>query len=125
LINCARFQGSLSRSFRRPSALHWGRVGYFGYDLVRQFEKIPSRTADDLHLDDFQIMYYSTLLAFDHLRHRIFIIANILAELGSQSLEAKYQDALQRIDQVERRLTAPISLPAPAPVPRCRNRFPT
>jgi anthranilate synthase component I len=92
-----------------------GGVGYFGYDLVRQFEKIPSRTADDLHLDDFQIMYYSTLLAFDHLRHRIFIIANILSEQGSQSLEAKYQDALQRIDQVERRLTAPISLPAPTP----------
>jgi anthranilate synthase component I len=92
-----------------------GGVGYFSYDLVRQFEKIPSRTSDDLHLDDFQIMYYSTLLAFDHLRHRIFIIANILTEQGSQSLEAKYQDALQRIDQVERRLTAPISLPAPAP----------
>jgi anthranilate synthase component 1 len=92
-----------------------GGVGYFGYDLVRQFEKLPSLAVDDLGLDDFHVMYFSTILAFDHLRHRIHIIANILNPLGAQNLEAKYHDALLRIEQIERRLTAPISLPAPAP----------
>ncbi len=90
-----------------------GGVGYFAYDLVRQFEKIPSLAVDDLRLDDFQVMYFSTILAFDHLRHRIHIIANLFTERGNQSLGAKYGDARLRIEQIERRLSAPISLPAP------------
>jgi anthranilate synthase component 1 len=94
-----------------------GGVGYFSYDLVRQFENIPSRAADDLGMDDFHVMYFSTILAFDHLRHRIHIIANILNPRGSQHLDAKYHDAVLRIDQIEKRLTAPISLPSPLPSP--------
>ncbi len=90
-----------------------GAVGYFAYDLVRQFEKLPSTTEDDLGLDDYEVMYFSTVLAFDHLKHRIHIIANILNDRGSQDLEAKYQDAVLRIEQIERRLTAPISLLSP------------
>jgi anthranilate synthase component 1 len=90
-----------------------GGVGFFSYDLVRQFERLPARTVDDLGLDDFHVMYFSTILAFDHLRHRIHIIANIFNNRGSQSLKAKYGDAMLRIEQVEKRLTAPISLPAP------------
>jgi anthranilate synthase component 1 len=92
-----------------------GGVGYFGYDLVRHLEKLPSRCPDDLQLDEFQVMYFSTVLAFDHLKHRIHIIANVLNNRGAQTLEARYGDALLRIDQIERRLTGPISLPAPTP----------
>jgi anthranilate synthase component 1 len=57
-----------------------GGVGYFAYDMVRNFERIPSIAADELGLDDFQVMYFSSILAFDHLRHRIHIIANIFSE---------------------------------------------
>lgn len=92
-----------------------GGVGYFGYDLVRQSEKLPVTAVDDLGLDDFQVMYFSTILAFDHLRHRIHIIANILNPQGTANLEARYRDAAVRIEQIEKRLAAPISLPAPAP----------
>jgi anthranilate synthase component 1 len=92
-----------------------GGVGYFAYDIVRQFERIPATTPDELGLDDFHIMYFSTVLAFDHLRHRIHIIVNILHDRGGQSLESKYQDAVHRIEQIEKRLTEPISLPRSAP----------
>jgi len=91
-----------------------GGVGYFAYDLVRQFETLPSRAGDDLGMDDYQVMYFSTLLAFDHLRHRIHIITNIFNDRGAQGLEAKYQDALLRIEQIEKRLTIPISISSPA-----------
>jgi len=91
-----------------------GGVGYFGYDLVRQFENVPCVAEDDLVLDDYQVMYFPTVLAFDHLRHRIHIITNIFNDHGPQDLEAKYHDALLRIEQIEKRLSIPISLPAPA-----------
>jgi anthranilate synthase component 1 len=109
---------ALSMEFR-PAAVEGlppfagGGVGYFSYDLVRQLEKLPARSQDDLKLDDFQVMYFSSVLAFDHLRHRIHIIANILNNRGAPSLEARYRDAMLRIEQIERRLTAPISLPPP------------
>lgn len=92
-----------------------GGVGYFAYDIVRQFERLPCLAGDDLNLDDYQVMYFSTILAFDHLRHRIHIITNIFNDRGIEGLEAKYQDALLRIEQIEKRLTVPLSLPSPSP----------
>jgi len=92
-----------------------GGVGYFAYDLVRRFERLPELAADDLGLDDYRVMYFSTILAFDHLRHRIHIIANILNDRAGGDLEAKYRDAVLRIEQIEKRLSIPISLPSPLP----------
>ncbi len=103
-----------------------GGVGYFSYDLVRQFERIPSTAADYLRIDDFQVMFFSTILAFDHLRHRIHIVANVFSDRGGQSMEAKYKDAVRRIEQIEQRLTGPISLPAPQkcePIPEPRSNM--
>jgi len=92
-----------------------GGVGFFAYDVVRQFERLPEKAEDDLGIDDYQVMYFSNVLAFDHLRHRIHIIANIFNHRGGQSLEDKYRDALLRIEQTEKRLASPISLPSPVP----------
>jgi anthranilate synthase component 1 len=105
-------------TFRDLPPFTGGGVGYFAYDLVRQFERLPSITQDELRLDDLHIMYFSTILAFDHLRHRIHIIANIFPNRGRQSLQSKYQDALLRLNQIEARLTAPISLSAPTAASR-------
>jgi anthranilate synthase component I len=91
-----------------------GGVGYFAYDLIRQFEKLPNLAGDDLGIDDYHVMYFSNILAFDHLRHRIHIIANIFNHRNSEGLEDKYRDAVLRIEQIEKRLTIPISLPSPA-----------
>jgi anthranilate synthase component 1 len=92
-----------------------GGVGYFAYDIIRQFEKLPSQASDDLGLDDYEVMYFSTVLAFDHLRHRIHIITNVFNDRGGEDLEAKYRDALLRIEKIEKRLKVPISLPSPVP----------
>ncbi len=91
-----------------------GGVGYFAYDLVRQFERLPELAGDDLGIDDYHLMYFSNVLAFDHLRHRIHIIANIFSDSAAEGLDDKYQDALMRIEQIEKRLIIPISLPSPA-----------
>lgn len=101
-----------------------GGVGYFAYDLIRQFEKLPVTARDDLGLDDYQVMYFSTILAFDHLKHRIHIIVNIFNDRAGKTddekldkeLETKYRDALLRIGQIEKCLNTPIPLPTPQPL---------
>ena len=62
-----------------------GAVGYFGYDMVRTIEDIPQTGVDDLGVDDAVLMFYKTVLAFDHLRHQIHIISNILVDESHES----------------------------------------
>src|SRR5438105_6555797 len=54
-----------------------GAVGYFAYDVVRQLESIGKGTKDDLNVADCCLMFFDRLLAFDHLRHQIHIIATV------------------------------------------------
>ena len=84
-----------------------GAVGYLSYETVRQLEKLPENAREDLNLDDAQLMYFTDLLAVDHTRHRIMIIANVLTEEGSGSLGQKYKAALRRVEQMERGLKRP------------------
>jgi len=87
-----------------------GAVGYLSYDAVRWMEDIPETVEDDLGLPDLEFGLYDTVLAFDHLRHRILIIANLFAEGGD--LEGKYQVARQRLDGLEHRLRQGLEDPA-------------
>src|SRR5258708_7630976 len=52
-----------------------GAVGYFSYDSVRQLEKLPSLAKDDVKAPDCVLMFFDRLLAFDHVRHEIYIVA--------------------------------------------------
>src|SRR5215831_3271762 len=87
-----------------------GAVGYFGYDMVRTVEQVPSTGRDDLGIDDAVLMFYKTVLAFDHLRHQIHIISNLLVDESSDSLERQYQSAVAEIANIESLLRAPVEL---------------
>src|SRR5688572_24562730 len=92
-----------------------GAVGYFGYDMVRVIENIPDTGRDDLGVDDAVLMFYKTVLAFDHLKHQIHIISNLLVEESSEPLEAQYAKAEDEIRRIEALLRAPMEPPATAP----------
>src|SRR4051812_45497647 len=87
-----------------------GAVGYFGYDMVRTIEDIPKTGIDDLGVDDAVLMFYKTILAFDHLRHQIHIISNVIVE-SQQSVDVQYQKAVEEIEQIEALLRAPLEIP--------------
>jgi anthranilate synthase component 1 len=90
-----------------------GAVGYLGYDLVRFFERLPRTTGDELLLPDLHLLMTDTLVIFDHVRHRLLVVAN--ARLTPDSdLDAAYDDAVARLDAVEARLQAPLP-PEPTP----------
>ena len=84
-----------------------GAIGYFAYDMVRLIEKIPSTGSDELKLDDAVLMFYRGLLAFDHVRHRVWIVQNVFTE-GPGSLRSKYDAAVAEIERTRRKLQAPL-----------------
>ena len=88
-----------------------GAVGYFGYDMVRTVEDIPDTTTDDLGVDDAVLMFYKTVLAFDHLKHQIHIISNLLVDESPAPLEQQYREAVEEIRRIERLLRTPIEMP--------------
>ena len=92
-----------------------GAVGYFGYDMVRTIEDIPKTGVDDLGADDAVLMFYKTILAFDHLRHQIHIISNILVGESQERIEVQYQKAVDEIQRMEALLRAPLEI---TPVPQ-------
>src|SRR5216117_2579243 len=91
-----------------------GAVGYFGYDMVRTIEDIPNTGTDDLGVDDAVMMFYKTILAFDHLRHQIHIISNLLVDESSDPLDQQYRQASEEIERIESLLRAPLEAPAAA-----------
>jgi anthranilate synthase component 1 len=94
-----------------------GAVGYVSYESVRLLERLPPRVAPDVELDDAVFMYFSNVLAFDHVQHRLFLIANVLTEDGSASLRAKYDAAVRQLARWETLLRRP---PRRAGLPRFR-----
>jgi anthranilate synthase component I len=81
-----------------------GAVGYFAYDAVRQLENIGEHAKDDFSLPDCILMFFDRLLAFDHLRHQIHIIAT--ADVSCESPRRAYDRAAKDIAILERKLAA-------------------
>lgn len=84
-----------------------GAVGYFAYDIIRQLENIGEHAEDDLSLPDAELMFFDRLLAFDHLRHQIHIVA--AADVSRESPRRAYDRALRDIAALERKLSAGLS----------------
>jgi anthranilate synthase component 1 len=91
-----------------------GAVGFIGYDASVVFEPAlaeawaaapwAGRAVDD----DAGFMLFDTVLAFDHVKHRILIIANARVT-ADEDLDALYQFACAKIDFLERELERGLS----------------
>jgi anthranilate synthase component 1 len=89
-----------------------GAVGYAGYDIVRLLEpRVPRFRRDDLKIPDAVFLFFTTLLAFDHLRHQIHVISNVHCEEWQGRLRQGYDEACRRISRVEKQLAAPLRHP--------------
>jgi anthranilate synthase component 1 len=82
-----------------------GAVGLFGYDLVRWAEPTVGPRENDLGVPDLALMVSDVLLAFDHLRRELTILANVFA---GDDFERAYADAVAAIADVRERLGAPV-----------------
>ncbi|MGZ5338346.1 MAG: anthranilate synthase component I family protein [Thermoleophilaceae bacterium] len=98
-----------------------GAVGLFGYDLVRSAEPtVGAPNPDEVGIPDLALMITDVLLAFDHLRHEVTLLANVFGG-GDRSgagrarplahgddLEASYEAAAAAIAEVKEKLAGPV-----------------
>ena len=100
--------------------LHGGVVGFLGYDVVREVERLPDPPPDDLGLPDAVLSVIGHLAAFDHWRQRVCLIENVLVEPGARpsELDLAYDSAVARLDVSAADLGRPLPyLPAAPPNP--------
>src|SRR3954453_21849081 len=91
-----------------------GAVGLFGYDLVRSFEPtVGPPNPDEVGVPDMALMVSDLMLAFDHLRHEVTVLANVLA---GDDVDRAYAQAAAAIGEVRERLAAPVPR---GPAARC------
>ena len=82
-----------------------GMVGYLGYEAVRHFEPKLGTLMAPSHLPDAIHLLSDTVVAFDHARRNLFVIAHVID--GDEAA------ALRKLDEIETLLRAP--LPASTP----------
>jgi anthranilate synthase component 1 len=91
-----------------------GAVGYLGYDTAAWFEPTVARAdAGTADRDDAGFMVFDTVLAFDHVQHRILLIANARIS-GDEDLRSLYQFACAKIEFLEGELERALSIKRPA-----------
>jgi len=82
-----------------------GAVGYLAYETVTRFEELPSPDTDPLSLPESLFMFVDTMLVFDHVTHKIKVLSHVHLD---GDIEAAYQKAVDRIDDLVDRLSQPL-----------------
>jgi anthranilate synthase component 1 len=86
-----------------------GAVGYLGYGAASWFEPVLGELGSAADgTDDAGFMLFDTVLAFDHVQHRILLIANARIT-ADDDLESLYQFACAKIQFLERELERNLS----------------
>ncbi len=81
-----------------------GFVGYFSYEMIRYAEPKLKIKKNDFH--DYDLMLFDKVIAFDHLKQKISIVANYKSEDGEQGFHA----ALLEIEKIIHLINDPAPL---------------
>jgi anthranilate synthase component 1 len=100
--------------------LHGGIVGFLGYDVVREVERLPDVPHDDQGHPDAVLSVIGQLAAFDHWRQQVLLIDNVVVGEGAsvQELDDAYDRSAGRLEEMASDLGRPLPyVPALPPVP--------
>jgi len=98
-----------------------GAVGYMAYDTVRYYENIPDSCPDDLQLPDCVIMIAESLIAFDHVKHRMILIVNAHVDADA-NLEEAYTRAVMKLGYLKGQLGVRLPVDTLSEHPRLATR---
>ncbi|GMK42188.1 anthranilate synthase component I [Paenibacillus sp. CCS19] len=105
------------RSYRSPQVkdlppFTGGAIGFFGYDLLQYYEKLPKHRIDDLNMNDLQFMFCDQVIVFDHVKQQIQVIGNVHIAEGATDgqIQAAYEATCARIDATIEKLQQPLPM---------------
>jgi anthranilate synthase component 1 len=98
---------------------HGGAVGYLGYEVAGHFERLPAQERDTLGVPESWLMFTDTLLVFDHLMHTIKVVSHVHLD---GDIDASYEQARWKIEQLIERLSQPLAALPYAPLTGPRGR---
>jgi anthranilate synthase component 1 len=86
-----------------------GAVGYLAYECAHYFEPtVPVPSVDPHGLPDAVFLFTDAILVFDHLKHKIQIVAHAFLD-DSDGPDQAYEVAVARIDALAARLAEPLA----------------
>lgn len=118
---------SLLAVYRSPAIpelppLHGGVVGYLGYDVVREVERLPEAPPDETGYPDAILSVVGQVAAYDYWRQRVTLIdaVPIPADAGGdrQACDALYDQAIARLDRLAEEGAVPVDEPLVVPPDR-------
>ncbi|HKY33359.1 MAG TPA: anthranilate synthase component I, partial [Candidatus Polarisedimenticolia bacterium] len=79
-----------------------GAVGYISWETARRFEPSAGEPAAGGRggTPDAWFGFYDTVLAFDHARQTLLLIASVLTDRDGRALAAQHRDALRRLESL-------------------------
>ncbi len=99
------------RAAAGPIPFTGGYVGFFGFDLIRLIEKLPSRPPDPYGLPVAVFGRFDTLIVFDHAHQRVWALAHAIeGEVGADEAERQLDRLTQLLtgDSPTRALALPL-----------------
>ncbi|WP_173917256.1 anthranilate synthase component I [Halobacillus sp. Marseille-Q1614] len=86
-----------------------GAVGYIAYDAISDYEPVPRALPDDIDVSNYHLLFCQTLVAYHHRTKETTILTFARIEEGNE--EEQYEQAVQRVKNVSRRLKENSFLP--------------
>jgi anthranilate synthase component I len=88
-----------------------GAIGFLSYEAATHFERVPVAPRDPLGLPEGWFALVDTLIAFDHVTHRMLLLTHARTPHGAD-VDRAYAEAVGRLDDLRERLRRPLPPPA-------------
>ncbi len=96
--------------------LSGGLIGYLGYDVIREVERLPDVPPSDQHFPDAVMTMIGSLAAFDHWLQRVTLIESVPIHTDDEAaLDAAYEAAVGRLKAAVASLGRPLPYVPVAP----------
>ncbi|RBP61605.1 anthranilate synthase component I [Brevibacterium sanguinis] len=81
-------------------------VGYFGWDIVREFERLAAANPDEHHLPTVQLMIPGDIAVYDHYTGMVTLVANVFNVNGEDTgIDEAHAAGTARVEAMLERLT--------------------
>ncbi len=91
-----------------------GAVGYLSYDSIAHLEEVPLPGHGPAGIDA-SLMFFKTVIAFDRLKHRVYLVTHLEPDAGE--IDKQYKAAEEVLHQLKHKLFTPAENEGPLDIP--------